>query len=53
MMKHLLLGLALATLTASAVAAEGISFDLPRLNFPSQGADVTQTCNLLTQTCSQ
>ncbi|ETD03627.1 hypothetical protein U717_00450 [Rhodobacter capsulatus R121] len=53
MMKRFFLGLALVTMTASAAAAGGMSFDLPRLDFPGTGAEVTQTCNLLTQTCSQ
>ena len=52
-MKRFFLGLALVTMTASAAAAGGMSFDLPRLDFPGQGAEVTQTCNLLTQSCGQ
>jgi hypothetical protein len=52
-MKRLFLGLALVTLTASAAAAGGMSFDLPRLDFPAQEAQATQICNLLTQTCEK
>ena len=51
-MKHLLLSLVLASLTASAAVAGGWSIDIPRLTFPDQGAEVTQACNALTQTCS-
>lgn len=50
-MKNLALSLVLAALTATAASAGGMSFDLPRLDFPDQGGEVTQSCNLLTQTC--
>lgn len=52
-MKNLVLALSLLTLTASSALAGGISFDLPRVSFPDQGAEVTQSCNLLTQTCTE
>ncbi len=52
-MKPFLLGLALAAFTAVAANAGGWSLDLPRLDFPDQGAEVTQSCNLLSQTCGK
>ena len=52
-MKRFFLGLALVTMTASAAAAGGMSFDLPRLDFPGGEAEATQTCNLLTQSCTR
>ncbi len=53
LMKPFLLGLALAAFTAVAANAGGWSLDLPRLDFPDQGAEVTQSCNLLSQTCGK
>lgn len=52
-MKRFLLGLALVTLTASAATAGGMSVDLPRFDFDTSGAQVTQTCNLITQSCGK
>lgn len=52
-MKNLVLALSLLTLTATSALAGGISFDLPRVSFPDQGAEVTQSCNLLTQVCAE
>lgn len=52
-MKHLFTGLVLATLSLSTVSASAMSFDLPRLDFPAQGAEVTQLCSLVTQSCGK
>lgn len=48
-MKRLALGLALSVLTSLPALAGGLSFDLPRLDFPTGGTEVSQACNPLTQ----
>ncbi len=48
-MKRIALGLVLATLTAIPALAGGIAIDLPRLDFPTQGAEVTRDCVTLLQ----
>lgn len=50
-MKRILLALVVTSLTASSALAGGWLVDIPRLTFPDQGAEVTQSCNALTQTC--
>ncbi|SOC13812.1 hypothetical protein [Rhodobacter maris] len=50
-MKRLISGLVLATVTATAAAAGGWSFDIPRLDFPTTASVSTQGCSHLTQTC--
>ena len=50
-MKRIALGFVLATLTAVPVLADSYAITLPRLDFPSQGAEVTQGCNTLVQAC--
>ena len=52
-MKRMILGVVLGLTLANAALAGGMGFDLPRLDFPGTDAEVTQTCNLLTQSCSQ
>ncbi|WP_415183697.1 hypothetical protein [Phaeovulum sp.] len=51
-MKRIALGLILATLTALPTLAGGFSMDLPRLDFPTQGAQVTRDCATLLQPAS-
>lgn len=50
-MKRIALGIVLATLTAVPVLADSYAITLPRLDFPTQGGDVTQGCNTLVQLC--
>ena len=50
-MKHLVLTLVVVTLSTLAATAGSISLDLPRLDFPDQGGNVTQGCNALVQAC--
>lgn len=50
-MKRFISGLVVATVTATAAAAGGWSFDIPRLDFPSSAAQASHGCNHLTQTC--
>ncbi|MBW0156998.1 hypothetical protein OE699_00065 [Sedimentimonas flavescens] len=50
-MKRILLSLALVTVSAASAAAYGV--DLPRLSFPSQGEQVTQGCDIATQSCEE
>ncbi|MGD9917132.1 MAG: hypothetical protein AB7U46_03870 [Paenirhodobacter sp.] len=52
-MKRIALSLALVTLTSMPVLAGGFSADIPRLDFPSQEAQVTQLCSLATQSCGK
>lgn len=50
-MKRMILGVVLGLTLANAALAGGMGFDLPRLDFPVGGEDVTQSCNPLVQTC--
>lgn len=50
-MKRLALGFAIVALSTLSAAAGSLSFDLPRLDFPLPGGDVTQGCNALVQAC--
>ncbi|MDV7271219.1 hypothetical protein RYZ20_09925 [Thioclava sp. A2] len=50
-MKRMILGVVLGLTLANAALAGGMSFDLPRLDFPLGSEEVTQTCNPLVQTC--
>ena len=52
-MKRIALALALVTLTALPGMADSFGFDLPRLDFPSQGGEVSQDCNPLVQLCRE
>ncbi len=52
-MKRVALGLILAALTTTSAMAGGFSMDLPRLDFQSQGGQVTQLCSLATQSCGK
>lgn len=54
-MKRILISLALVASTATAAAAGGWDMTLPRLDFPDQGAQASQTqlCSLVTQTCGK
>ena len=51
-MKRIVLGLAVVLLSSGAVMAGSFGFDLPRLDFPTQGGEVTQICNPLVQSCA-
>jgi len=52
-MKRIALGLVLATLTALPGMADSFGITLPRLDYPTQGGEVTQDCNPLVQLCRE
>ncbi len=52
-MKRILLAAVLSLAGASASLAGIGDFSLPRMDFPTQGGEVTQICNPLTQSCAQ
>ncbi|MDD8023244.1 MAG: hypothetical protein PHX82_09075 [Paracoccaceae bacterium] len=52
-MKRIALSLVLVTLTAASAMADSFSFDIPRIDFPGQGGQVTQLCNPLVQSCDE
>lgn len=52
-MKHLMHILAFTLLGAGSALAGAGDISLPRMDFPVQGGEMTQGCNLLPQTCAQ
>lgn len=52
-MKRIALSITFLSLSAAATLAGGFGADIPRLDFPGQGAQVTQLCSLTTQTCGK